>query len=222
MKSLGPRFETGGFAIWVGGWLYMVSPLAGALAGLAFVLLGVGLQLKAERKHKQREYTPEINVNLAAWASAGGYRQHRVATVEACERHGWISLLHERTKQMKAWDGAPLSLRLRQLDLTEDGVIALGLWRERKLHSPPPELPTLNECEREIIELAQRAYDLGYALCAREPARKEAREMRKAGWWEGCWVANSVTGLVPSPLAVVEVFPERADMQVPAKAMEAE
>lgn len=149
-----------------------------------------------------------------------GLWQHRLSTLRACLRHGWLADAGERTatRSYRAY-----SVRRKErihrsetwwltaLELTEDGVIALGRWRERKLQSPPPELPVLTDHQREIIELAQRAYDLGYALCARKPARAEARKMRRDGWWDGCWVANSATGLVPSPLAVAEVFPERAD-----------
>ena len=69
----------------------------------------------------------------------------------------------------------------------------------------------LRDRQREIVQLAQRALDLGYALCAREPARAEARRMRKDGWWDGCWVANSAIGLVPTSLAIAAALPERAD-----------
>jgi hypothetical protein len=100
---------------------------------------------------------------------------------------------------------------LKPLRLTEDGEIALGVWSERKLNVGPAPLPELDERQQEIIQLAQRALDLGYALCAREPARAEARTMRKDGWWDGCWVANSATGLVPTSLAIAAALPERAD-----------
>lgn len=138
----------------------------------------------------------------------GGRYAHRLATVRACLRHGWLSILHERTitGERRDW-------QLAQLDLTEDGVIALGLWRERRLRAVPAPLPTMTTHEREIAELAQRALELGYALCAREPVRDEARRMRRAGWFtpHGCWVANSATGLVPTPITLVELRPEHAD-----------
>lgn len=143
-----------------------------------------------------------------------GTRPHRISTLKACLRRGWFDGA-ERPKVMRSSCHPPKegseTWWLKALELTEDGRIALGLWQERKLKGAPSPLPALSEREREIVELAQRALDLGYALCAREPARKEARQMRNAGWWDGCWVANSVTGLVPSSLAVVEVFPARAD-----------
>lgn len=142
----------------------------------------------------------------------GGYYAHREATVRACIKQGWLSDLHKRTLSWPATGRSKASEQhLAQLDLTEDGVIALGLWRERKLNAPPAPTPTMTPREREIADLAQRAYDLGYALCAREPARLEARRMRRAGWFGDCWVANSAMGLVPSPMAVVEIRPERAD-----------
>ncbi len=95
--------------------------------------------------------------------------------------------------------------------LTEDGVIALGLWRQRKLRSPPATLPELTDRERDVLELAQRALELGYTLCAREPARGETRQMRRAGWITDCWVANAARGIVPTPLALVEIRPDQAD-----------
>jgi hypothetical protein len=143
----------------------------------------------------------------------------RISTVRACFNRGWL----ESGERMCVVPATRYDLNLgrnvetkqtfwlRSLDLTEDGRIALGVWGERRLNADPPPLPRLDERQQEIVQLAQRAYELGYALCAREPARDEARRMRKDGWWDGCWVANSATGLVPSPLAVVEVFPERAD-----------
>lgn len=144
---------------------------------------------------------------------------HRVATVRACLGHGWLSGLHRRMvtwpvstlhREKRTWD-------LRQLDMTEDGVIALGLWRERRLKAPPMALPSLTVREREVVELAQRASELGYALCALEPSRSEARRMRRAGWFSGCWVANGATGLVPTPIAVVEVRPDLADRPTEGK-----
>lgn len=160
-----------------------------------------------------RYETIDRDANTSTFHAADDWTwRHRVVTVEACERLGWISLVHERTVQRSGgYPPETVTWLLRQIDLTEDGVIALGLWRERKLKAPPPPLPTLSDREREIVELAARALELGYALCACESARKEAKQMRDAGWWNGCWVANSVSGLVPSPLAVAEVFPDRAD-----------
>ncbi len=143
---------------------------------------------------------------------------HRLVTVQSCLGRGWLSGLHQRHVEFPADEYTQRQTwHLRQLDLTEDGVIALGLWRERKLKAPPVAMPSLSAREREIAELALRAHELGYALCARKPARAEARRMRDAGWFtrHGCWVANNATGLVASPMAVVELRPDAADIAAP-------
>lgn len=129
------------------------------------------------------------------WAGGHYGSDVRPATVRAVFGYGWV--------ESDPVDGATV--------LTEDGVIALDLWRQRKLRTPPPKLPELTDREREIMELAQRALELGYCLCARRPARAEARRMRHAGWITDCWVANAARGLVPTPLALVEVRPDQAD-----------
>jgi hypothetical protein len=172
-----------------------------------------------DRPSRARLYIEVIDreKNTSSFTMADGWTYaHRVATVRACLRLGWLDDLHQRTVRFPKhrYQRRDHARELHQLDLTEDGVIALGLWRERKLNAPPAPLPTLSAREREIVELAQRAHELGYALCAREPARLEARRMRRAGWFGACWVANSATGLVPSPMAVVEVRPALADEAV--------
>lgn len=167
------------------------------------------------RPGRARLYVEVIDreANTGRFESADGYRHaHRLATVQACLRHGWLSDLHQRTLTWPASRHRPArTWEMRQLDATQDGVIALGLWRERKLNGPPAALPALTDRQRAVVELAQRARELGYALCALEPSRLEARRMRRAGWFTGCWVANSATGLVPTPIAVVEIRPEQAD-----------
>lgn len=142
-----------------------------------------------------------------------GRAEHRLATVDACLRHGWLDDLHTRAITWPAQPGLPAGRvdQQRQLDLTEDGVIALGLWRERKLKAPAAPTPTMTDREREIADLAQRAIELGYIICAQPEHRTEANRMRRAGWLRDCWVANSPLGLVPSALALVEVRPDDAD-----------
>jgi hypothetical protein len=165
---------------------------------------------------KARLYIERIDRerNRASFAMAtDGRLPHRVVTVEACIRHGWLSNRHQRTVHLPATKLRPAAQdwELHQLDLTEDGLIAFGVWRERKLKSPPPPAPTLTEREREIAELASRAIELGYCLAPREPARKEARRLRREGWFNGCWIANSAYGLVPTGLTVCEINPDNAD-----------
>lgn len=143
----------------------------------------------------------------------------RVATVKACLRWGWLDDLHRREYHYRQlYYGGQKSKRctwnLTQLDTTEDGIIALGLWRERKLNAPPPPMPELADEEREIVQLANRALELGYALSPREPARKQARRLIRDGWFETCHIANSAYGLVPTAMAYVEIKPENADEDV--------
>lgn len=53
--SRGRRLETGGFGIYLGAILYVLSPWAAVLVSLAFIVLGFGLQLRASRKFKAAE-----------------------------------------------------------------------------------------------------------------------------------------------------------------------
>jgi len=140
--------------------------------------------------------------------------QVRNVTLAACLKYGWLNDLHRRAVRVKQSRGEPRERLwdLRQLDFTEDGIIALGVWRERRLNAPPEPLPTLTDREREIVELAARAIELGYALAPRKPARAEARRMRDAGWFRQYGIANHVLGLAPTPMAIVEIRPDQADI----------
>jgi hypothetical protein len=161
--------------------------------------------------------------NTVRYDSAdGGRDRHRVATVRACLNAGWLDGLHTRILRFPRdqWHRRDRYWDMQQLDLTEDGVIALGVWRERKLNAPPAPLPTLAGRERDIAELALRAYELGYALSPREPARREARQMRRTGWFTTCWLANAAYGLVPSPMTLVELRPDEADVIAESAAQE--
>jgi len=143
------------------------------------------------------------------------------ATIRALVRNGWVDDSHERVDVsglpiigLHHWGGhEPEPVFTRQLTLTEDGAIALGCWRQRRAKASPPDAPELSDREREVVELAARALELGYGLCAREPARTEARRLRKQGWFEqhGTWIANSAVALVPSASAICEVRPDQAD-----------
>jgi hypothetical protein len=143
------------------------------------------------------------------------------ATIRALAREGWVDDSHERVDVsglpiigVHYWGTEkPEPVFTRELTLTEDGVIALGLWRQRRARATPDTPSALSDREREVVELATRALELGYGLSAREPARKEARQLRKQGWFErrGAWIANSASALVPSASALCEVRPEKAD-----------
>jgi hypothetical protein len=118
----------------------------------------------------------------------------RVETATRCVLSGWLEI----SEDSEAW-------------LTEAGVIVLGLWRVDALRRPPTLAPSLTDRERQIVDLAVRARDLGYTLAPLEPARTEANRLRRAGWFTRCWIANNARGLVPTPLALVEIRPDTAD-----------
>jgi hypothetical protein len=67
---------------------------------------------------------------------------------------------------------------LRKLTLTQDGTIALGVWRERKLHTQPAPTPALSGRDRAVVELAARALALGTAW---RPVMTR-RGVRHAAW----------------------------------------
>ena len=149
-----------------------------------------------------------------------GRRSRRLTTLNSCTRYGWLADAGERMHIARRRVYSPDRQEhieqsdtwwLHALELTEDGLIALGVWRERKLKAPPAPSPTLSDREREIAELAARAIELGYCLSPREPARKEARRLRREGWFGGCWIANSAYGLVPTALTLCEIRPDAAD-----------
>jgi hypothetical protein len=121
----------------------------------------------------------------------------RPATISIAIREGWIF------DEGEGW-----------YSLGEDGLLALGLWRERKLKAPPAPTPTLTGRDRDVVALAAQALQLGYVLCpAPQPApRREANRLTREGWITRCWVANDARGMVPTPLASVEVEPETADI----------
>lgn len=138
------------------------------------------------------------------------------ASVAACVRHGWLTMDHEVTVTSqrfgRAWTMGPREYVLRQLDITEDGVIALGLWRERKLNAPPTATPTLRGRDLEIVALAEHAHRLGFRLAPREDqARADARRLAREGWVTRSYLGAGVRTLVPTALGSVEVAPDRAD-----------
>lgn len=139
---------------------------------------------------------------------------HRVVSVRACVAHGWLSDLHKR--QIHAprtqWTREHV-FELSQLDFTEDGVIALGLWRHRKLNAPQKPAPVLAGREYEAVALADRAIRLGYRLVpVSNDARDEARRLKRQGWVTRGFVGAHATSIYPSAAGVVEVNPEAADV----------
>jgi hypothetical protein len=44
--------------------------------------------------------------------------------------------------------------------------------------------------------------------------------MLKDGWFTGCWLANAAYGLVPSPMTLVEIRPDEADVIAESAAQE--
>lgn len=143
----------------------------------------------------------------------------KTRSVQACVTHGWVDATHElvlasglRDPGLVWSSRAPEPEILLQLRLTEDGQIALGVWRERKLAAPPTPNPVLAGSDRDVVELATRAAALGYRLAPRdEVARRQARRLTRAGWVQrGCLGAGTRT-LIPTALGQVEVDPQSAD-----------
>lgn len=157
-------------------------------------------------------------------ANKGVWELFSVASVKtrslaACIRHEWVATTHELViasgLQMSGIvysTQAPEPAILRQLALTEDGELALGLWRERKLHAPPAPTPTLTGRDRDVVELAARAAALGYRLAPREDqARRQARRLTREGWVTRGSLGPGTRTLAPTALGQVEVDPDSAD-----------
>lgn len=148
-----------------------------------------------------------------------GRVRHRSLVV--CVREGWISTVHERVfvsgargfvDDLDDDSDRDRTTILRQLDLTEDGELALGLWHERKANTPVV-APELGQVDRAVLELAQRALALGYRLVPRdEDAMRQARRMKHEGWVQRGWIGRSAMSVLPTATALVELHPERADL----------
>ena len=111
------------------------------------------------------------------------------------------------------WTVGAKEYELREVRLTEDGQIALGAWRHRKLTAPPPPIPVLTGREREIVELADRAIRFGFRLVPKDKAAKaEARRLTRAGWVGRGWIGASTGTIEPTALGEVEVAPVNADL----------
>lgn len=143
----------------------------------------------------------------------------RKTTLRSCIRHGWVNSVHERIlacglrHPAVMWSGHPPGgMVLRELSLTEDGVIALGLWRHRKLTAPQVPEPTLAGRDREIVALAERAVRCGFRLApCSDNARADARRLAREGWTTQGAFGVGVQAVLPTARGQVEVNPAAAD-----------
>lgn len=149
------------------------------------------------------------------------------STFDVCVRNGWLRPLHEkivnwRGQANKKVDGEWQSVErqwsetMYEVDLTEDGVIAAGVWQERKLKAPPTPDPILADRDREALELAARAQRAGYWLvpCSDE-SRAQARRLTKQGFAYRGGNSGSTYSLKPTAVGAVEVLPDQADEVLP-------
>lgn len=143
----------------------------------------------------------------------------RKVTLHACVRHGWLDASSERVLASGlghppvVWSARPPEpVILRELALAEDGTLALGLWRQRKLTAPAPEPPPLTGRDREIVALAEHAVRLGFRIAPRDDrARADARRLAREGWVTRGRLGASVRTVLPTAVAQVEVNPTAAD-----------
>jgi hypothetical protein len=140
----------------------------------------------------------------------------RRVTVLACVRHGWLNMDREITVTSqrfgRCWTMAPQEYTVRLLDLTEDGTIAVGVWRQRKMAAPPAPTPTLAGEDREVVALAENAVRLGYRLAPRtDEARAQSRRLAREGWVERGHLGVGTRTVKPTALGAVEVNPDAAD-----------
>lgn len=207
--------------------LALVAEFAASGAALYWPKRGIGEQDDHGSGSRAGLWTEqedrEANSSRFVPADWSGRDRPRKVTMNACIRHGWLDVAHERVlarglRQPGVLGGKSEPVTLRELALTEDGTLALGLWRHRKLTAPPAESPTLTGRDHEIVALAERAHRLGFRLAPREDqARAAARRLAREGWvTRGCLGAG-VRTLVPTAVGSVEVNPQAADTAAPAQ-----
>lgn len=98
---------------------------------------------------------------------------------------------------------------LRALSLTDDGRIALGLWRQEQAATPAA---VMTDRERAVVELAVQARAIGYVIVPEtDDARALARAMRRGGWIYRGSVSASARSVDATAIARVEVDPGSAD-----------
>lgn len=130
----------------------------------------------------------------------------RIETLTVCVREGWVSdhafyVRHDiraETGLTYWWE------RCRETLLTEDGVIALGLWRQKLARRPPEEL-SIEGADRDLIRAAAIAYEHGFALApVSDEARGNARRLARGAFARRCFLGNSVRGLTVTAIGQVE------------------
>ncbi len=69
MKARGRRFETAAFGVLTGGVFLALSPWLWCALFTSYLVLGIGLQVWAERSHRRATYVSAVNVGLRgeAW-----------------------------------------------------------------------------------------------------------------------------------------------------------
>lgn len=162
------------------------------------------------------EYFVDIDESMPALLFANLNRT-RVATLWACERHGWVDRPreHDVTTQHigTSWTMEPKTYTLVELAITDDGRIALGLWQQALHAAPPTPEPVLAGVDRELVRLAYDCNRHGFALMpVTKAAKLEARRLAKGPFAERGWGAGSSTlSLEPSAAGQIAVAPESAD-----------
>lgn len=147
-------------------------------------------------EHGDRRYVTSSAVTTHGPGNGYFVGRTRRATVTACVRHGWLEIDPE---DCEAW-------------VTDDGRIALGLWRQRKLSEPALPLPVLADDDRRVVTLADEALRLGYKLApSSDDAKAQARRLRRDGWVKRGFIGASTSSVEPTPMATVEVNPGAAD-----------
>lgn len=131
------------------------------------------------------------------------------STLRAVIAAGWVHLSAGGVEDTVMRGPLREAAILRALSLTDDGRIALGLWRNRQAAAPAV---VMNDRERVVVELAVRARALGFVVVPEtDEARALARAMRRGGWIYRGFVGASARSVEATAIARVEVDPGAAD-----------
>lgn len=157
---------------------------------------------------------------FASWPGCYKADQMRSATLAACVRYGWLST-SERVLSWRSrvrvgpgqYEQRTEPVIMLDLALTEDGELALGLWRERKLNAPPTPMPGLDPDDKELLRLAHEAAARGFALVPdTTEAKKRSRRLARTPYASrGFGGGVSTLSLQVTATGAVEVAPEAAD-----------